>query len=470
MANTTLGVIFGNRGTFPEKPITDARTEMRNTLERLGIDSVMITEDDTELGGVETFSDARQCAELFRRNAECIDGLVVCLPNFGDERGIAETIKQADLGVPVLIQACPDEPNQMSVDHRRDAYCGKISVCNNLHQADIPFSLTDLHVVSPSSDRFEADLQRFTAICRVVNGLRGARIGAIGARPAAFNTVRFSEKILEANGISVTPIDWSELMAAARGLADGDERVVTKAGELTGYTRTATVPDLKMLTQSKLGVVIDEWVAANHIDATAIQCWTSVQENMGVNTCSLMSMMGQGGHPSACEVDVMGALTMLAFQLASGVPSALVDWNNNYGDDPDKCVLFHCGNWPMAYLPDGEMTTLPILENALGKDVSWGALDGRTPSGPVTFGRLSTDDTLGQIHGYIGRGDLTDDPLDTFGTRAVMRVAGLNDLMHLVCRAGFEHHAAISLSDTIDALREAFETYLGWPIHEHVSG
>jgi len=470
MVKTTLGVIFGNRGFFPDVLIGEARKEVCDTLGQLDIDAVMLGDHDTKLGGVETLADARRCAELFRRSADAIDGLLVCLPNFGDERGVAETIKQAKLNVPVLIQACPDEAAHMSVDRRRDAYCGKISVCNNLHQADIPFSLTDQHAVSPAADSFKADLQQFAAVCRVVNGMRGARLGAIGARPAAFNTVRFSEKILEANGISVTPVDWSELMAAARGLADGDERVVAKVNELSGYTRTASVPELKMLTQAKLGVIIDEWIAANDIDATAIQCWTSVQENMGVSTCGLMSMMSQYGKPSACEVDVMGALTMLAFQLASGVPSALADWNNNYGDDPDKCVLFHCGNWPMAYLPDGEMTTMPILENAVGKDVTWGTMSGRPAPAAVTFGRLSTDDALGEIRGYLGRGDLTDDPLETFGALATMHVPGLNDLMRFVCREGFEHHATISLSDTSDALREACVTYLGWPIHEHGVG
>jgi L-fucose isomerase-like protein len=72
--------------------------------------------------------------------------------------------------------------------------------------------------------------------------------------------------------------------------------------------------------------------------ALAIQCWSSLQKNYGVNCCTIMSMMSEKLMPSACEVDIAGTVAMYALQLASGRPSALVDWNNNYGDDPDRCV------------------------------------------------------------------------------------------------------------------------------------
>ncbi len=97
---------------------------------------------------------------------------------------------------------------------------------------------------------------------------------------------------------------------------------------------------------------------ANALDATAIQCWTSVQENYGCNVCTLMSMMSEKFMPSACEVDVTGVLTMYAMQLAGDTPAALVDWNNNYADDDDKCVLFHCGNWAKSvFCPTSKFPT-----------------------------------------------------------------------------------------------------------------
>ena len=145
----------------------------------------------SKLGGVETHADARKCAELFRQHADEIDGVLVCLPNFGDEKGVADTLKLSKLNVPVLIQGYPDDLKQLGPARRRDAYCGKISVSNNLVQAGIKFTLTTKHVCHPTSKEFAADLQNFLGVCRVVNGVRGVRLGAVGARPGAFNTVRY---------------------------------------------------------------------------------------------------------------------------------------------------------------------------------------------------------------------------------------------------------------------------------------
>jgi len=216
-----------------------------------------------------------------------------------------------------------------------------------------------------------------------------------------------------------------------------------------------------------LGVVIDRWVAANELDATAVQCWTSIQVNYGINVCMLMSMMSAKLLPSACEVDVTGVLSMYVLQLASGVPSALVDWNNNYGDAQDKCVLFHCGNWPSCYLPGGAMGTAPILGTTVGEANTYGTATGRTPAGPLTFARLTTDDAAGCIRGYVAEGNLTNDPLKTFGARAVAKVPDLQGLLGYVCGNGFEHHVAISQSHCAAAVAEALETYLGWSIYRH---
>jgi L-fucose isomerase-like protein len=301
----------------------------------------------------------------------------------------------------------------------------------------------------------------------VVKGLRSARIGAIGARPGAFNTVRYSEKILERNGISVTTVDLSEILGQAGAMSGGDSRVREKMNEIRSYIGTTGVPEEKLVQLAKLDLVLADFTAANVLDATAIQCWTSVQQNYGCNACTSMSMMSHNMKPSACEVDVTGVLTMYAMQLASASPSALVDWNNNYGKDADKCVLFHCGNWAKSFIPGGTISTAPILGTTVGEHNTFGALEGRAPSSPLTFGRLTTDDSAGAIRGYVGEGTLTDDPLETFGSRAVARVPGLQRLMHFVCENGFEHHVVMSASQTAGILVEAFGKYLGWDIYHH---
>jgi L-fucose isomerase-like protein len=464
---TVLGVIIGNRDFFPDKLVGEARADLVKLFAELGVDAVMLDPAETKLGGVETHGDARKCAELFRKNRDRISGVLVCLPNFGDEKGVADTLKLAGLNVPVLVQGYPDDLDRLDVIRRRDAFCGKISVCNNLRQAGITYTLTTKHVVHPLDTSFRADLQNFIAVARVVQGLRKVRIGAVGARPGAFNTVRYSEKILERHGISVTTVDLSEILGAAAKLGEADKRVVSKIDEIKAYANATAVPPAKLVQMARLGLVLDDFVAANHLDATAIQCWTSVQANHGCNVCTSMSMMSENFMPSACEVDVTGVLTMYAMQLASSSPSALVDWNNNYGTDPDKCVLFHCGNWAKSFLPDIKILNAPILGSTLGVENTWGALDGRTPATPLTYGRITTDDAAGKIRTYVGQGELTNDELKTFGNRAVARVPKLQKLMHHVCREGFEHHVVMNSSHTAGILAEAFERYLGWEVYHH---
>ena len=466
-ANSTLGVIIGNRDFFPDKLVAEARTEILGLFKKLDITPVLLSDADSKLGGVETFAEAQKCAALFKQHAGEIDGILVVLPNFGDEKGVAETIKLSGLNVPVLIQGYPDDLGKMDVVNRRDAWCGKISVCNNLYQYGIKYSLTTKHVVSPKDESFITDLKNFTAVCRVVNGLRKVRIGAVGARPTAFNTVRYSEKLLQRNGISVTTVDLSEILGNANKLTADDKSVKEKLEKIHAYTNTGLTPPDKLVQIAKLDVVLADFMTENALDATAIQCWTSIQKNYGCNVCTSMSMMSENMLPSACEVDVTGTLSMYAMQLASGSPSALVDWNNNYADDDTKCVLFHCGNWAKSFLPNITISTAPILGTSVGTENTYGALDGRTPAMPLTYGRISTDDCKGIIKAYVGEGELTNDALNTFGNRAVAQINNLQGLMNYVCRNGFEHHVVMNASKTAGVLKEAFENYLGWETYNH---
>ena len=463
----SLGVIIGNRDFFPDKLVTEARQDILRIFADAGIQAILPDEADTKLGGVETFSDARHCAALFDKHAGSIMGIVVILPNFGDEKGVAETIKLSGLNVPVLIQAYPDELNKLDVARRRDSWCGKISVCNNLYQYGIKYTLTDKHVLHPKDPAFAEELKKFIAVCRVVRGLRKVRIGAVGARPGAFNTVRYSEKILQRNGISVTTVDLSEILGRAGKLTKDDAPVKAHLDKVLSYAPKGKTPNEALLQIAKLDVVLNQFMEENYLDATAIQCWTSLQQNYGCNVCTSMSMLSENMLPSACEVDVTGTLSMYAMQLASGSPSALVDWNNNYADDDTKCVLFHCGNWAKSFLPDIEISNAPIIGTSVGVENTYGALDGRTPASPLTYGRISTDDPKGVIKTYIGEGELTNDPLNTFGNRAVARIDDLQGLMQYVCRNGFEHHVVMNASNSARILGEAFGNYMGWEVYHH---
>ncbi len=466
-SQVTLGVIFGNREFFPDHLVTEARRDIGKLLEREGIRALLVDEQTTHLGGVQTYADAEACADLFRKHEREIHGVLVCLPNFGDEKAVVDTLRMSGLKVPVLVHAYPDSLDQLSPATRRDAFCGKISVCNNLKQRAIPFTLTSRHTVHPDDPSFVLDLQRFVAVCRVVAGIRGLRVGAVGARPGAFNTVRYSEKILDRAGINVSTVDLSEILGAAERYGRDAAEVKARVEEMTSFLPASGVPDDRLTQMARLDLALREWMSENRIDATAIQCWTSVQQNWGCNVCTSMSMMSESFLPSACEVDVTGVVTMVAMQLACGSPSALVDWNNNYADDPDRCVLFHCGNWAKSFIPGGKIANAPILGSTLGIENTYGALAGRTPEGTLTYGRITTSDADGAIRAYVGEGRLTDDPLETFGTYAVAVVPRLQHLMQYVCRHGFEHHVAMTQSHSAAVLHEAFSNYLGWDTYWH---
>ena len=465
----TMGVIVGNRGFFPDQLAKSGREEMMRALAQAGIDCVVLGPEESKHGAVETHEEAKRCAALFQKNRERLDGVIVTLPNFGDERAIADTLRLARLDIPVLVQATPDIPGKMTIASRRDSFCGKMSACNNLRQYGIPYSLTSLHTVSPDSAEFQKDLAWFAAVCRIANGLRNLRVGSIGARPAAFNTVRYSEKLLEAQGISVETIDLSEIFGRIARLPDADPSVQAKLSEIRKYVSTGGVPDLALIKMAKLGAVIDGWMKAADVTVSAVQCWTSMEEFFGVVPCTIMSMMSNNLIPSACEVDVCGTISMHALALASETPSALLDWNNNYGEDPDKAVCFHCSNLPKHFFQDVRMDFQQIIAGTVGKENTFGTCVGQVKAGAMSFARFSTDDTAGIMRGYTGEGAFTDDPLNTFGGAGVVHIPHLQRLLRYICESGFEHHVAANFSTVAGAIHEATTRYLGWQMYRHLN-
>jgi len=462
----TFGIIVGNRGFFPHHLAKTGREEIIAALEAAGAQPIVLSPEESHYGAVETYTEAQKCAELFKKHAEEVDGIIVTLPNFGEERGIVDAIRLSGLKVPVLVQATPDRADTMTIANRRDSFCGKMSCCNNLMQYGIPYSLTTLHTETLASPEFKADLEWFSQVCRIVKGLKNLRIGAIGARPTAFNTVRYSERIFETSGITIETIDLSEIFGRINKMKDTDAAAQAKLEAIKKYVTTAGIADAALLKMAKLGAVIDGWMKQCHVTISAVQCWTSMEEFFGVVPCTIMSMMSNELIPSACEVDVPGTLSMYMMALASGTPSALLDWNNNYGTDPNKCVCFHCSNLPKHFFKDVRMDYQEIIAGTVGKENTFGTCVGRVKAGTMSFARFSTDDRRGIVRGYTGAGQFTDDPLETFGGAGVAEIPELQKLLRYICREGFEHHVAANFSDVSKAVHEAAR-YLGWESHYH---
>jgi L-fucose isomerase-like protein len=463
----TFGIVVGNRGFFPDHLAKTGRDEILAVLEGVGAKAIVLSPEESKYGAVETYDESVRCAELFKKHADEIDGIIVTLPNFGEERGIVDAIRLSGLKVPVLVQATPDRSEDMTIAVRRDSFCGKMSACNNMMQYGIKYSLTTLHTESVNSAEFKADLDWFSAVCRIVKGLKNLKIGAIGARPAAFNTVRYSERLLETSGISVDTLDLSEIFGRIQNMKDKDDLAQAKLKEIKGYVATHGIPDDALLKMAKLGAVIETWMQQTHCTISAVQCWTSMEEYFGVVPCTVMSMMSNNLLPSACEVDVPGVLSMYMLALASETPSALLDWNNNYGSDPNKCVCFHCSNLPKHFFTDVRMDYQEIIAGTVGKLNTFGTCVGRVKPGVMSYARYSTDDRRGVIRGYTGPGRFTDDPLETFGGAGVAEIPQLQKLLKYICREAFEHHVAANFSDVSKAVHEAAVRYLGWESYYH---
>ncbi len=464
-----FGLIIGTRGFFNADLARLGRRDLIDLMKEIDCDHVILPESDTPTGSIETTEDAAKVAKLFAERRESIDGIIVCLPNFGDELGIVNAIRGARLDVPVLVQACDDDNDKVGVNQRRDAFCGKISVCNNLYQYGIPFTDTAYHTCKLKSREFKSDVIRFARLCRVVNGLSGARIGAIGARPAAFQTMRYSEKLLQASGITVVTVDMSEILGRTAGLSNNSPEVKDKVDEIFAYGNIPPhIPGENVIKQARFSIAVGEWIENNGIDAAAFQCWTSIQENYGCAACITMSMLGDKLLPCACEVDVCGVVSMYAITLATRGPSALLDWNNNFGENRDMCVCTHCSNYPKDFFRSPvEISNLDVLGGTLGPDRCFGAVKGKVAAGPFTFFRISTDDTAGVIKGYVGEGAFTDDAYGMDGGIAVCRIEGLQSLMKMICRNGFEHHVGMGRDHVADIIAEAAENYMGWDIYKH---
>ena len=377
-------------------------------------------------------------------------------------------MRPANLNVPVLVQACDDENDKVDLDSRRDAFCGKISVCNNLYQYGIPFTDTKLHTYSIYSDLLKKDLNKFAGICRVVNGLRHCRIGQIGTRPLGFNTCRASEKLLQKYGITVVPADLSEVIFAAQKISDNDPKFVAKLKAVKEYATIPAAYEDKLPNQVKFGVAVENWIEENQVDAIALQCWDSLEINYKCAPCITMAMLGDKLIPSACETDIAGAVSMYALTLAAGTPSALADWNNNFAEDRNMCVCTHCGNFPKNFSQTKvELGPLGVLGRTLGKVDTFGAVFSKVAAGNFTFFRISTDDPKGVIKAYTGEGIITDDPYDMNGCIAVTKVNNLQKLMKHICKNGYEHHVGIVRAHVADILEEAIDNYLGWNLYVH---
>lgn len=459
----TFALYFGNRGFFPGELIASARKEVAEAVEKLGYQTLMMDENATRYGAVETREEGRRFAAFLEQHKGEYDGVILSLPNFGDENGAIAALQ--DCGVPILIQAYPDEFGKMDFQHRRDAFCGKFSIMDVFYQYNLPFTVFKPHVVHPSSEVFEQHLKWFAAVCRIVNKMKRFSVGAIGARTTPFKTVRFDELTLQKYGITTETFDLSEVIHRVKNMKTNTDRFKDKCEALKNFTDWTGVPEEKFETLAKLSLVVDDIIDEYRLDSVALRCWEELQRVLGVAPCVLLGELNDRGIPASCELDVANAVTMYALSLASEGASTCLDWNNNYGDDEDKCILFHCGPVPQSLMAGkGQITEHLMFAKSFGAGCGWGCNEGRIAESPFTFASCKTEN--GKLVCYLGEGRFTGEPIEEgfFGCGGVAQIDDLQNKLLRIGKNGFRHHVSVAFGEVAVPVREAFTTYLGYDI------
>ena len=458
-----FALYFGNRGFFPASLQAEAREELPRVLEAAGHEVLMLDADATRYGAVETAQEGQIFANFLRQNQGKYDGVILSLPNFGDENGAVAALKEC--GVPILVQAYPDDFDRMAPELRRDAFCGKFSVMDVFYQNDLKFTALKPHVVSPSSERFKANLDHFDRLCHVVKGFKHLVVGAVGARTSAFKTVRYDEVALQRKGVTVETFDLATVIARVKALSADSSSYKAKMAVLRDYTSWDGIPDAALDNITRLGVVLDELIVENQMDAIAIRCWLELQQQLGISPCVLLGLLNNTGTIAACEVDIYNAVIMAALSFASGRPATVLDWNNNYGEEDDKCILFHCGPVARELMTDkGHISDHLILANSVGPNNSFGCVVGRIAPTDLTFGSMMTD--AGKVKIFLGDGRFTEDPIpgNYFGAAGVAEINRLQDVLLHVGMNGYRHHVGVTPGKYVAPLKEALEKYLGFDV------
>lgn len=457
----TFALFFGNRGFFPETLIAGARQEMKAQVEALGHHALLLEESATRFGAVETPDEGRVYARFLEAQRGKYDGVILCLPNFGDETGAVTALQ--DCGTPILIQAYPDALDKMGFKERRDAFCGKFSIMDVFYQYRLPYTVFPPHTAHPASEHFRNQLRQFAGVCRIVGKMKRMTVGSIGARTTAFKTVRFDELTLQRYGITTETLDLSEVFLRVKNFDTSRPEFKARSAFLPTYANCSNVPAPAQDTMARLSVVLDDIIAEYRMDAISFRCWLEMEKELKIAPCLLMSELNNRGIPAACEVDTCNAITMYALRLASEKPATCLDWNNNYGDDPDKCILFHCGPVPQDLMTaKGEVIDHPMFAKALGAGCGWGPNVGRIAASPMTYASSKTED--GKFHYYLGEGAMTADPIADgfFGCAGVAQIPDLQKKLNVIGRAGYRHHVSMTFGLVAGAVKEAFSTYLGY--------
>jgi L-fucose isomerase-like protein len=399
---------------------------------------------------VASLDQADAMAEYFF--AEKVDALILCPLDFGDERSAAKVAER--LRVPVLLYATkePPAPDSPLMGRVSDSYCGNLSMASALYRRKIPFHFAGIFF--PDEPAFQEEVSTFAAAVAVVKGLRGARLGQVGVRPVTFETVGYNEAaLIQKFGQSVIYTELADVVRAAQGLREDDPRVLAAMQRLKASAAQITISQSSMVKTARLEAALADFWTGSRLSALAVQCWPSLQSEIGISMCAVQGRLTAESMLTSCEADVLGAVGMLvSYQSVLGetVPH-FIDWTIQHRQDPNRLLAWHCGNAPSCLARDPAQTalrsrmdmtgTLPVVED----DAQAGLAQFQIKPGRVTFNRLVEYDNQWKM--LIASGEIVPSEETLAGTWAWVRVRDHARLYRTLVEEGFVHHASMIHGD-----------------------
>lgn len=407
-----------------------------------GLEIVVPSKELTDGGCVGTIEEGIKVAELFKK--EDVKGVIIGNMNFGFETALGPILSSLDKDTPILHFATKSGAYSPEGNRATDTWCGQFMTCSALKRRGFKFE----HIITcnPEEEIFADKVESFTRACNAIARFKGARILQIGTRPTAFESEFFSEESLMREFRQVlVPVDLATAYEVMDSIAVDDPRVIAIAKEIRGgVDEIIEETDGSIINQARFELTLKTLKEKHHCDVIASSCWETLQHKYSIAACSTFSRLNNQGIITACEVDVMGALTMLVMNACAlgQIPSDFIDWTDLHPTEDNVWLAWHCGNAACQLCASNCKSVLRMNERlGLWSPTCYGTIEFRMKDGDVTCARMM--EYNGKFSMFYGNGTAVDIGPVTRGTYAWIKVNDVKDWETKMIETGVVHHGVL---------------------------
>ena len=442
-----IAYIPTRRSNFSVEEAIRYKKIIRRQIDQFDIEIADI-EDINEEGLLLRQTDVPRVTEKMKQ--EKVDAVFFPHCNFGSEGVVGQVA--AALKVPVLLYGPRDDAPDEEGMRSRDSQCGLFATGKVLRRHNVPF--TYITNVTPNDPVFLNGFEKFIRVVCVVKTMKQIRVLQIGPRPGEFLSVMANEsELMELFGIEVFPVALPELKQEMERCAEEEKEKVCQIEEymLKKYKGPGVEREIPRKTLAKMKLAVRNLAEQYRCNCACIQCWPAMQEELEIFPCAVNSMLADEGFPVACETDILGAVSALMVQAATGnrKPHFLADLTVRHPTEENVELLWHCGAFPSAFAKDKD--NCRITEAWDGKpqcgNCSW-----ELENGDITICRFDGDH--GRYSLFLGEGKGIDGPKSK-GTYVWFQVDNWPKWEHKLVQGPYIHHVAGTYGKVADVLVEA---------------